>query len=107
MRTFKIKKYFKGGSSTYFATLPKNKKMKRGCWSYQLKEWGELTDGGHNEGYNIKVSSVTKIPKIRNKKFDLNSPTLFKFTKWESAPRLIFNDDYIETNKMKKVKVRD
>ena len=58
---YEIKKYFKGGSTTYYAS--KNKNMKRNCWNYQLQEWGEQTLGGRCYGYNIKVKPVSSIPK--------------------------------------------
>ena len=62
-RHFKITKWFQGGRTIYYATLPKGKRIKKSCWTDQLSQWGENTDGGHNYGYSIEAKRVGRLPK--------------------------------------------
>lgn len=62
MKYFKITKFFRGGSTTYYASIPSSKKMRYKTWEYQLENWGENTDGGFNYGWTIKVKRIKKIP---------------------------------------------
>ncbi len=61
-KIFQIKKYFRGGYTTFYAYMSPTRKMKRGCWTYQLSDWGENTSGGHSYGYTINVKRVNKRP---------------------------------------------
>lgn len=65
IRIFKIVKYFRGGMTTYYAKMQEGKRMRYGCWDYQLREWGENTPGGYNYGWNMRASRVSKIPKVQ------------------------------------------
>lgn len=78
MKCFKITKYFQGGEGIYYAEMSDKKIMRKGCWEYQLEEWGEGTSGGHNYGYRM-YSSRCKRPK--------------KIGRWH---RLRFNKYYLE-----------
>ena len=79
MKYFKITKHFKGGFNIHYASMPQRKQMKRKCWQYQLEEWGEAIDGGHNYGYRIAATRSKGIPKDRGKR----------------AQRLEFNEYYL------------
>ena len=63
MKKFKITKSFRGGGTDYYAKMSVTKKMKRGCWKYQLEDWGACTDGGHNYGYRVDINKIKEIPK--------------------------------------------
>ena len=63
---FKITKNFQGGQGIYYAILPKNKQVRKGCWEYVLNDWGEGTDGGHGYGYRITAKRTSKVPKESN-----------------------------------------
>jgi hypothetical protein len=78
VKSFKITKYFQGGRSEYYAKMSVNSRMGHGNWTHQLEEWGEGTSGGHNYGYQIKVSRVKSIPR-----------------KTSSHRKLMFNKDYL------------
>jgi hypothetical protein len=41
--------------------------MRRGCWQYQLQDWGENTPGGHNYGYTINIWPIKGLPKRKPK----------------------------------------
>jgi len=51
MKIYKITKYFRGGSDTYYAEMPEQAQMKSGGWGHQLDEWGEATSGGGGRGH--------------------------------------------------------
>jgi hypothetical protein len=70
MKCFKITKHFQGGQSTYYAEMSDKKTMRKGCWQYQLEQWGECTNGGHNYGYRID-SNRCKRPKRISKRLKL------------------------------------
>ena len=76
VKIFQIQKSFRGGRTTYYALLPKDKNIRKSAWDYQFEEWGEGTSGGHEDGYSINAKEVEEIP--------------------EKAPRLYFNEDYLE-----------
>ena len=82
-KAYKIQKFFRGGSSIYYASMPQRNQMKRGCWKYQLEEWGEGTNGGFNYGYQVKVNQVKSIPRKINKfrKLSFNPYYLVKAAK--------------------------
>lgn len=61
-KIYKVAKHFQGGGTTYYALMSKVKKMKKGCWEYQLEEWGDNTAGGHGYGYRIKANYVRSMP---------------------------------------------
>ena len=63
MRKFAITKFFRGGSTTYYAKMSATKRMKRDTWRSQLEEWGENTSGGENYGYRIDVKQIKQIPR--------------------------------------------
>jgi len=86
MKYFKVTKGFQGGRTIYYASMPSKKKMSHNTWTYQLQEWGENTDGGHNYGWTIKVSRVKKIPSTWMKKQHFNGR--FRMLK--------FNDAYLK-----------
>lgn len=77
-KCYRITKSFQGGQGIYFAEMSTNKTLRKGCWDYQLKEWGERTNGGHNYGYRIDAKKC-KRPK--------------KISRWS---KLQFNKDYLE-----------
>jgi len=79
---YKIKKNFQGGMNFYYASMPKGYKIKKGCWDYQLEEWGKLTSGGHNYGYNITATKIKQPPK--------------KYKIYKFFNILKFNMDYLE-----------
>ena len=60
MKYFCIEKFFKGGSTVYYAKMRSDQRMKHGCWEAQLEEWGEGTDGGHCYGYRIYLKARLK-----------------------------------------------
>jgi len=86
MKKYEIIKYFRGGSTTYYASMSIRKRMKRNCWKFQLEEWGENTAGGFNYGYSINAIKVKSIPK--------------------KARRLQFNDNYLTNFKKAKTKIK-
>ena len=71
-RKFKIQKFFRGGSTVYYAMMPYNKQMKHGYWKYQLQDWGEGTDGGFNYGYQIKVTQIKNSPRKNTRHRELS-----------------------------------
>jgi len=79
MKYYKITKYFKGGFNICYAGMSDRKQMKRNCWEYQLEEFGEATDGGHNYGYRITAVRVKSIPRGKGRKYK----------------RLGFNEEYL------------
>ena len=60
---YKIDKHFQGGCGLYYAKHSLKKRVRKGCWDYQLEEWGERTSGGHGYGYRIYSRRVKNIPK--------------------------------------------
>lgn len=78
---YEITKSFKGGSNKYYALLPKSSKISNEEMEYQLEEWGECTNGGHSEGYEIRAKKVKKMP--------------------ENAKRLFFNENLLTRGKEK------
>lgn len=60
MRYYRIEKYFRGGSTTYYAKMRLTQKMRRNCWQSQLEEWGENTASGHCYGYRIYLKARLK-----------------------------------------------
>ncbi len=59
MGWLRVDKYGRGFHDTFYAYMPKNKKMRHKRWKCQLQEWGDNTAGGFNYGYNIYVRSAT------------------------------------------------
>ena len=86
MKYYKITKHFKGGCSLFWASLPKSQRVKKGCWDYQMDEWGENTNGGHNYGYRIYVKPTKTRPR-KVRMFKKLVPVKMK---------LEFNKNYIE-----------
>jgi len=73
VKKFKIVKFFKGGSTIYYAKMSVRNKIKRNCWQHQLEEWGEGTDGGHAYGYRIEANKITSVPR------DLDTNRILEF----------------------------
>ncbi len=86
MKYFKVTKCFQGGRTVYYASMPSKKKMRYKTWQYQLEEWGDNTDGGHNYGYTIKITRSKNIPSTWLKKQHFNAR--FRMLK--------FNEAYLE-----------
>lgn len=95
MRIFKVVKTFQGGQTTYGAILRKGVSVIRGHWKYQLQEWGEGTNGGHNYGWRIRVTEVTRYPRVKVTKFSPEKKAIVVLGTTR-ATRLHFLPDYLE-----------
>lgn len=78
MKYYKIEKFFKGGSVTYFAKLRDSRIINKTCVNYQLEQWGDSTDGGHNYGYRIEMKRIHKLPKGMKTSLQFNEDYLVK-----------------------------
>lgn len=92
-KIYKITKHFQGGQGIYYALMSNKKQMKKGYWDYQLQDWGEGTNGGHNYGYRIHVNQVKNIPKIV--KYKHGKDCIFKKAGYKNATKLHFNKYYL------------
>ena len=68
---YKVIKNFQGGQGIYYAEISTKKVIRKGCWDYQLEEWGENTAGGHGYGYRMDAKKC-KRPKVISKRSRLH-----------------------------------
>ena len=58
----KITKHFRGGCGVYYTLRPKTEGMDEDISPAQLDLWGEITNGGHESGWQISAEIVSEIP---------------------------------------------
>lgn len=59
MPYWELKKYFRGGSDTYYIKLRKGEALTQ----MMLESIGEHTTGGHENGFSIKAKKIKRLPK--------------------------------------------